>query len=126
MPSGGFDQTELNKEIARIESLDIPRRPGDVILPMLKFIRHARTLDGFLCFPSREWWKRGVDFVKVIPELAAACFTLDHSTAIAKILTTYAGQMFVEMTARGDRKEALKRSGLYYLLKLRAFQEERR
>jgi hypothetical protein len=311
MPSAGFDQAELDKEIARIESLDIPRRPGDITLPMLKFIRHARTLDGFLCFtgdrekifkddrvplqmvrgmyeaihgpipdgwepdfptnftkgmpgsdeciiypgtyhylvgsvlesartglplvndfpgipipgldgsvpiddakvlasiiaiectklvlpqlpmlrpedlmefraenqktlrtfrrsmlsyaadlnksiatikrdelehktkffvqtevvpvmdelqasinaPSREWWKRGVDFVKVIPELAAACFTLDHSTAIAKILTTYAGQMFVEMTARGDRKEALKRSGLYYLLKLRAFQEERR
>ena len=74
--------------------------------------------------PARSWWRRGIDFVRVIPELAAGSFAMDPSTAIAKILTTYAGQAFVEMTAKGDQKEALKRSGLYYLLRLQAFQQE--
>lgn len=75
--------------------------------------------------PARPWWRRGADFIRVIPELAAGCFTLEPSAAIAKILTTYAGQMFSEFTAKGDRREALKRSGLYYLLRLRAFHEQR-
>jgi hypothetical protein len=73
--------------------------------------------------PARPWWRRGVDIIRVIPELAAGCFTMEPSALIAKILTTYAGQMFTEFIARGDQRDALKRSGLYYLLRLRAFQE---
>jgi hypothetical protein len=73
--------------------------------------------------PTRPWWRRGMDFIKVVPELAAGCFTMEPSAAIAKILTTYAGQMFTEIAAKGDQREALKRSGLYYLLRLRAFQQ---
>ena len=73
---------------------------------------------------ARAWWKRGLDFVKVVPELAAGAFTMEPTTLIAKIMTTYAGQMFTEITAKGDQREAMKRSGLYYLLRLRAFQEK--
>jgi hypothetical protein len=74
--------------------------------------------------PARAWWRRGLDFVKVVPELAAGAFTMEPTMAIAKVLTTYAGQLFTELTAKGDQREALKRSGLYYLLRLRAFQEK--
>ena len=35
------------------------------------------------------------------------------------------GEMFTEIAAKGDQRETLKRSGLYYLLRLRAFQEDR-
>jgi hypothetical protein len=34
---------------------------------------------------------------------------IDPGTAIAKILTTYTGQMVVEMSAKGDQREALSR-----------------
>jgi hypothetical protein len=50
---------------------------------------------------------------------------MEPSAAIAKVLTTYAGQRFTEITAKGDQRETLKRSGLYYLLRLRAFHEQR-
>jgi hypothetical protein len=36
-----------------------------------------------------------------------------------------AGQFFVEVAARGDKKEALKRSGLTYLLRLKAFHDKK-
>ena len=38
-------------------------------------------------------------------------------------LTTYAAQFFVEVGAHGDKQDALKRSGLYYLLRLEKFHE---
>jgi hypothetical protein len=42
---------------------------------------------------------------------------------LIKALTTYAAQFFVEVGAHGDKQEALKRSGLYYLLQLEQFHE---
>jgi len=50
MPVDKFDQEELDKEIGRIEGLNVARRPGDILLPMLKFIRHAKVLQGFCIF----------------------------------------------------------------------------
>src|SRR5215216_2969010 len=73
--------------------------------------------------PARPWWRRGMDVVRVVPALAAGCFTMEPSAAVTKILTTYPGQMFTEFVAQGDGREARKRSGLYYLLKLRALQQ---
>ncbi len=75
--------------------------------------------------PARPWHKRAIDFIRVMPEFGAAFMTLDPHTAIGKVLTTYAGQFFAEMMARGDQREALKRSGLYYLLRLQAYQSDR-
>lgn len=37
---------------------------------------------------------------------------MEPTATIAKIPTTYAGQTFTEMTAKGDQREAPKRSGL--------------
>jgi len=38
------------------------------------------------------------------------------------LLTTYAGEFFTEMMSKGDQRDAVKRSGLYYLLKLQTLQ----
>jgi hypothetical protein len=114
---------DLNKRIGGIKPEELEHKTKffvqTEIVPVLDELQAAINA------PARAWWRRGIDFVKVVPEVALGCFTMEPSTAIAKILTTCAGQMFVEMTAKGDQREALKRSGLYYLLHLRKFQEER-
>ena len=113
---------DLNKKLAGIKPEELDQKTRffieTEIVPVLDELQAAINA------PARAWWRRSVDFIRVVPELAAGSFTMDPTTAIAKILTTYAGQMFVEMTAKGDQREALKRSGLYYLLRLRAFQKE--
>lgn len=115
---------DLNKRLSGIKPEDLEKHTkffiDTEIVPVLD------ELQGAINAPARAWWKRGLDFVKVVPELAAGAFTMEPTTAIAKVLTTYAGQMFTEITAKGDQREALKRSGLYYLLRLRAFQDERK
>lgn len=51
MPQGKYSDQELKKEIARIESLASKRdRDTQVLLAMMKFIPHAKTLDGFCIF----------------------------------------------------------------------------
>jgi hypothetical protein len=88
------------------------------IVPVLDELRS--TMHG----PARPWYKRAVDLIKVVPELGTAFMTLDPTTAIAKVMTTYAGQFFAEVMAKGEQREALKRSGLYYLLRLQTYQSE--
>jgi hypothetical protein len=56
---------------------------------------------------------------------AGAYFTGGASAALIKALTAYASQFFVEVAAHGDRQEALKRSGLYYLLQLQKFHDDK-
>jgi hypothetical protein len=113
---------DLNKRLSGIKPEELERHTkfflDTEIVPVLDELQAAVNA------PARAWWRRGLDFVKVVPELTAGAFTMEPTTAIAKVLTTYAGQMFTEITAKGDQREALKRSGLYYLLRLRAFQEE--
>ncbi len=48
-PKDGYDQAELDKEIARIKSL--PGGGGDpAMLAMLSFVKYAKVLDGFCQF----------------------------------------------------------------------------
>jgi hypothetical protein len=75
--------------------------------------------------PARPWHKRAIDAAKVLPSIAGAYFTGGTSAALIKALTAYASQFFVEVAAHGDRQEALKRSGLYYLLQLRKFHDDK-
>jgi hypothetical protein len=116
--------SDLNKRLSGIKPEELEKHTNffidTEIVPVLDELQAAVNA------PAREWWRCGLDFVRVVPELAAGAFTMGPSTAIAKILTTYAGQKFTEITARGDQREALKRSGLYNLLSLRAFQERKR
>jgi hypothetical protein len=115
---------DLNKRLSGVKLEELERHTkffiDTEIVPVLDELKTAVNA------PARAWWRRGLEFVKVVPELAAGAFTMEPAAAIAKVLTTYAGQMFTEITAKGDQREALKRSGLYYLLQFRAFQEERK
>jgi len=113
---------DLNKRLSGITPEELKKHTKffihTEIVPVLDELQAAVNA------PARAWWRRGLDFAKVVPELAAGAFTMEPTTAITKVLTTYAGQMFTEIIAKGDQREALKRSGLYYLMRLRAFQEE--
>ncbi|MFZ5712976.1 MAG: hypothetical protein ACOY3N_09065 [Bradyrhizobium sp.] len=78
-------------------------------------------LDVTLNDPARPWHKRAVDAVKIVPEIAGAYLAGGSSAALTKALTSVAAQFFVEVAAKGDKEEALKRSGLTYLLRLKTF-----
>jgi hypothetical protein len=90
MPVDNFDQGELDKEIARIEGLNVAHEPGDRLLPMLKFIRHAKTLQGFCVFtgdPEKPFENSQQVSGKMVQELHDAIhgppppgFILDFST----------------------------------------------
>jgi hypothetical protein len=75
--------------------------------------------------PAQPWHRRAIGGLKVIPSIAGAYFTGGASAALMKALTSYASQFFVEVGAHGDRKGSLKRCGLYYLLQLRKFHEDK-
>jgi hypothetical protein len=75
--------------------------------------------------PARPWHKRALDAIKIIPQVGGAFLAAGGAAALAKAITATAAQFFVEVAAKGDKEEALKRSGLTYLLRLRAFQDSR-
>ena len=113
---------DLNGKISDIEPQELAQKTkffvDTEILPVLDELRAVMNA------PTRSWYRRAIDTARVIPALAAGCFMMEPNAAIAKVLTTYAGQFFTELSARGDRSEALKRSGLYYLLRLQMHQSK--
>jgi hypothetical protein len=75
--------------------------------------------------PARPWHKRAIDAVKIVPQIGGAFLMGGPAAAIAKAIAASASQFFAEVAARGDKNEALKRSGLTYLLRLKAFHDRR-
>jgi hypothetical protein len=75
--------------------------------------------------PARPWHRRAIDALKIAPEIGAAFFAGGPAAALTKAVTGLAAQFFVEVAAKGDKSEALKRSGLTYLLRLKAFYDKR-
>jgi hypothetical protein len=75
--------------------------------------------------PARPWHKRAIDALKIIPQVGGAFLAGGPTAALTKAITAAAAQFFVEVAAKGDKDEALKRSGLTYLLRLRAFHDSR-
>jgi len=73
--------------------------------------------------PARPWHKRAIDAIKIIPAVGGAYMTGGTAAALAKALTATAAQFFVEVAAKGDREEVLKRSGLTFLMQLKAFHD---
>jgi hypothetical protein len=74
--------------------------------------------------PARPWHKRAVDALKIVPEIGGAFLAGGPTAALTKAITSYAAQFFVEVTAKGDKQETIKRSGLTYLMHLRAFHKD--
>jgi hypothetical protein len=50
--------------------------------------------------PARPWFKRAVDFGRVLPKVIPSFFTMDPATIIGSILTDYAGQFFYRTLRR--------------------------
>lgn len=75
--------------------------------------------------PARPWHKRAIDALKIIPEVGGAFLAGGAHAALTKAITATAAQFFVEVIAKGDKEEALKRSGLTYLLRLKAFHDRK-
>jgi hypothetical protein len=75
--------------------------------------------------PARPWHKRAIDMVKIVPQIGGAFLMGGPTAAIAKAITATASQFFAEVAAKGDKNEALKHSGLTYLLRLKAFHDAR-
>jgi hypothetical protein len=73
--------------------------------------------------PARPWHRRAIDAIKIIPEIGGAFIAGGSAAALAKAITETATQFFIEVAAKGDREEALKRSGLTYLMRLKAFHD---
>jgi hypothetical protein len=76
--------------------------------------------------PARPWHKRAIDAFKIIPEVGGAFLAGGTRAALTKAITATAAQFFVEVAAKSDKEEALKRSGLTYLLRLQAFHDDRK
>jgi hypothetical protein len=72
---------------------------------------------------ARPWHKRVFAAVKIAPEIAGAFIAGGPAAALAKAVTATASQFFIEVAAKGDQEDALKRSGLTYVMRLKAFQE---
>lgn len=68
--------------------------------------------------PTRPWYKRAVDGIKMAAALTGACMTADREKALGALLTTIAPMFFAEVEAKGDKSQKVRRSDLYYLLKL--------
>jgi len=75
--------------------------------------------------PARPWHRRAIDALKIVPEIGGAFLAGGPAAALTKAVTASAAQFFVEVAAKGDKQEALKRSGLTYLLRLKAFHDDR-
>jgi hypothetical protein len=68
--------------------------------------------------PNRPWYKRMADGARIVSSLGVGYATggLLGSTVADSIKAA----ALSELEAKGDRQEAAKRNGLYYLLKARA------
>ena len=114
---------DLNREVGKhaVEDLEAATKffVDTEIVPALDELRSKMNA------PARPWYKRAIDFGRVAPKLEPAFYTMDPSLIFASILANYLPQFFTELSAFGEKHETLKRSPLYYLLRLQKFQSER-
>jgi hypothetical protein len=113
---------DLNDKVKGLSPADLERETKffvhTQIVPVMDELRSSMS------DPTRPWYNRVADHVRVVAELGANFFAMDPTAAIAKALANYAGVLGSELTARGDQRQTLKRSGLYYLLSLQRYHEK--
>ena len=111
---------ELNKAITSANT-------SDEVIQAAKFLVETEVqpslieLQNVINKPSKRWYYRAFDAAKQVPELATAYATMSPNLAIAKTLAAI-GNIFVDIHAERAENEA-KRSGMYYLLKLKEANE---
>ena len=101
---------DLNGKVANVPPAEIQAATkffvDTEIVPALDELRAKMNA------PARPWYKRAVDFGRVLPKVVSSFFTMNPSTIIGSILTNYAGEFFTELSAVGEKRESLKKSGL--------------
>jgi hypothetical protein len=114
---------DLNREAGKhpVEDLEAATKffVNTQIVPALDELRDKMNA------PARPWYKRAIDFGRVAPDLAPAFYTMNPGLIVGSVLSKFLPQFFTELSASGDKQETLKRSPLYYLLRLQQFQSDR-
>jgi len=114
--------SDLNGKIKGLKSSEVEEATkffvDTEIVPILDALRDAMNA------PARPWYKRIIDGAGVLAQVGPSFFTMPPEAAVATALSKFAGQFAVELIAEGDHRDALKRSGLYYLLKLERFRAD--
>ncbi len=111
---------ELNKAITNASN-------NEEVIQAAKFLVETEVqpslleLQNVINAPSRKWYYRAFDAAKQVPELATAYATMSQNLAIAKTLAAI-GNILVDIHAE-KAENAAKRSGMYYLLKLKEANE---
>ena len=110
---------DLSVKLARIAPKDIEAATkffvDTEIVPALDELRAKMNA------PARPWYKRAIDAGRVAPKISPSFYTMDVKTIIGTALLADLPQFFTELTAIGEKREALRKSGLYYLLQLETF-----
>jgi len=82
------------------------------IMPALDELRQAAS------DPARPWYKRAIDGVRVTASLAGAFMTSKGHSGLGDALAALAPQFITELDAKGEQNQRVRRSDLYYLLKV--------
>jgi hypothetical protein len=69
--------------------------------------------------PAKSWLERGAEVVKVAPEIVPAVLTMDPHSLLAQALSAGAPILLADVVAKAKQQAELKRSGLYYLLRVK-------
>jgi hypothetical protein len=115
---------DLNEKIKSVSAADFEQATTFFIQTEIAPVMDA--LRSSMNDPARPWYSRLGDHAKVLAELGASFFAMEPTTAIARALAKYAGVLGAELTAKGEQRANLQRSGLYYLLSLQRFHETHR
>jgi hypothetical protein len=113
---------DLNSKIKDITSEEFEAKTRFFIETQI--VPSMDELNATMNDPARPWHKRAID-AKIIPQVGGAFLAGGGAAALTKAITATAAQFFIEVAAKGDKEEALKRSGLTYLLRLRALHDSR-
>jgi hypothetical protein len=113
---------DLNDKVKGLSPADLEQKTRffvqTEVVPVMDALRSSMS------DPARPWYNRVTDHVRVVANLGASFLVMDPTAALARALTKYAGVLGAEVTARGDQRHNLRRSGLYYLLSLQRFHEK--
>jgi hypothetical protein len=112
---------DLNEKIKDVSQADFEQTTTffiqTEIVPVMDALRSS------ISDPARPWHKRLTDHARLLAELGAGFFAMEPTAAIARALAKYVGVLGAELTAKGEQRANLRRSGLYYLLSLQRFHE---
>ncbi len=111
----------LSKELNSMLSSDMEMKD---IQAKAKFLAETTVypqleeLKDFIESPKRPWTSRAIDFIKATPQLVSSFFTLPTNIAVANVLAKFVDVLSDIRNESIDKNQVMKRSNMYYLLKI--------